>query len=636
MLSVLFYNLREVKLNVSESANLTVRECIIFWEKARIPTRPIQHCVKKLIDLYSSWRTLQKNSKKQQDIFKRREKEFEDSLDNLFDIAHADAFQLIKIEEDKLFLLRQREPGRVGYLGGIDKKLSEKEEKVREKQEKEEKRREKDKISASTSSTVSYVSSSDESINELFTSDEMDDNDVSCHFPESTQSQDAAKRGSKNFITPKLVASLDRCQLSVRDSVYILHAVIEALGLNTAEFVINKSSIHRIRKNNRKKSAESIKVAFQNDIPQILTVHWDGKLLPALNVRDTKEERLPIIVSFGDREQLIGVPKLQNSSGEEQANAVWTALTHWGLENNVQILCSDTTASNTGRLNGACIRLEQKLNREMLFFPCRHHIYELVLRSAFESKIYEASKSPDIPFFKDFRKKWKCINIDSIQSGKDHVKQHFNKTEINEMLVILEKELNKQILRGDFKELIELCIMFLGVGAEKKFKIHPPGAMHQARWMARAIYSLKMFLFRSQLALSVEEESALRDISLFIATVYVIPWLRCSGAVKAPKQDLCFLKSLKSYERIDETISRAALKKFTQHLWYLSEELSVLSLFDEDVDAQVKLKIVSNLDRECLHMEKRYIPSVQETAGELFGKFYYCSYFYYSGILNLY
>ncbi|GBN09203.1 hypothetical protein AVEN_232014-1 [Araneus ventricosus] len=111
------------------------------------------------------------------------------------------------------------------------------------------------------------------------------------------------------------------------------------------------------------------------------------------------------------------------------------------------------------------------------------------------------------------------------------------------MFVILEKKIKKQKLRGDFKELTELCIMFLGGDTEKKFKIHPPGAMHQARWMARAIYS---FLFSSQVPLSVKHEKALRDISLFIASVYVIPWLNCSAAVKAPKQDLCFLKSLKS------------------------------------------------------------------------------------------
>ena len=35
ILAVLFFNIREVKLIVSESANLVIREWIIFWEKAR-------------------------------------------------------------------------------------------------------------------------------------------------------------------------------------------------------------------------------------------------------------------------------------------------------------------------------------------------------------------------------------------------------------------------------------------------------------------------------------------------------------------------------------------------------------------------------------------------------------------------
>lgn len=64
VLTVLFYNIREVKLTVSESANLVIRECIIFWEKARIPTKTIPNCVKKLVDLYHVWRELQKTVRK--------------------------------------------------------------------------------------------------------------------------------------------------------------------------------------------------------------------------------------------------------------------------------------------------------------------------------------------------------------------------------------------------------------------------------------------------------------------------------------------------------------------------------------------------------------------------------------------
>ncbi len=38
-----------------------------------------------------------------------------------------------------------------------------------------------------------------------------------------------------------------------------------------------------------------------------------------------------------------------------------------------------------------------------------------------------------------------------------------------------------------------------------------------------------------------------------------------------------------------------------KHLWYLTEEIAVLSLFDDDVDKETKLKMVANLHRENCH-----------------------------------
>ena len=100
--------MREVKLTISESSNLVIWECIIFWEKARIPTRAVPNCVKKLANFYQIRRELQKNCKKIQNVYRRREEEFQQNLDNLFDIANADALEMNKIEEDKIFLQKLR------------------------------------------------------------------------------------------------------------------------------------------------------------------------------------------------------------------------------------------------------------------------------------------------------------------------------------------------------------------------------------------------------------------------------------------------------------------------------------------------------------------------------------------------
>ncbi|GBN31659.1 hypothetical protein AVEN_96453-1 [Araneus ventricosus] len=130
----------------------------------------------------------------------------------------------------------------------------------------------------------------------------------------------------KDFITPKSVAALDRSQLSMRDSVFILEATIDALGCNIDKFPISKSSIQRIGTEKWKERAENIKIDFQNEVPDVVTLHCDGKLLPALSSRKSKEERFPIVISYGLKKQLIAVPRLDNSTSKEQAQAVWKAI----------------------------------------------------------------------------------------------------------------------------------------------------------------------------------------------------------------------------------------------------------------------------------------------------------------------
>ncbi|KAK2718299.1 hypothetical protein QYM36_005563 [Artemia franciscana] len=126
---------------------------------------------------------------------------------------------------------------------------------------------------------------------------------------------------------------------------------------------------------------------------------------------ELRKEHLPVITSFYGREQLLAVPKLKSSSGKHQAKAISTALFDCNLLDNLQIMCCDTTASNTGCFNGACAILEQSLGRELLLFACRHKGYESVLQAVFEAKIKQIASSPDILMFKKFRENWN--NIDS-------------------------------------------------------------------------------------------------------------------------------------------------------------------------------------------------------------------------------
>lgn len=128
----------------------------------------------------------------------------------------------------------------------------------------------------------------------------------------------------------------------------------------------------------------------------------------------------------------------------------------------VQIMCFDTTASNTGRFNGACALLEQKLERDLLLFACRHYVYELVLKGVFEINIKQVTNSPDIPLFKKSRDNWKNIDSNKVDLCTNFVREHFTDAKITSLLAFYTMELDKAFLRDDYRELVELCIAFLG------------------------------------------------------------------------------------------------------------------------------------------------------------------------------
>ncbi|GBN67134.1 hypothetical protein AVEN_267116-1, partial [Araneus ventricosus] len=146
------------------------------------------------------------------------------------------------------------------------KKLTDIEERARLRVVKEENRRIK-YVSASKSS-ASYEPLQENSSKN--SSENIDSED----FPTLIESSEPGKSKSimrKDFITPKLFAALDRCQLSMGDSVFVLETTIDALGCNISEFPISKSSIQRIRTEKLKEFAENIKIDFQNEVPDVVT-----------------------------------------------------------------------------------------------------------------------------------------------------------------------------------------------------------------------------------------------------------------------------------------------------------------------------------------------------------------------------
>lgn len=327
------------------------------------------------------------------------------------------------------------------------------------------------------------------------------------------------------------------------------------------------------------------------------TIHLDTKALQDLSGNDMVE-RLAVLLSQESGVQLLNIPKIENTTGETMAEAVFSVLIDWNAMDDVAAISFDTTNSNSGHRNGAVVLLERKLERSLLKLACRHHIYEVILKAVFDLK-FGKTTAPTVPIFQRFRDQWSNIDQSKFTSG-------INDKKINDILDVVKvdiinfcrNELEKKHPRDDYKELLDLTIKFVGGNRKSENQFRQPGPMHHARWMAKAIYCLKIFMFASQFELTRDEKNALRDICLFVVRFYIKMWFQCTKPLQAPRLDLQFIKDIHSYRSIDLQTSDVVLKKLRTQSWYLSEEPIAFAFFDNDVTVEEKRRMVQSFNEQ--------------------------------------
>src|SRR5688572_9893882 len=81
-------------------------------------------------------------------------------------------------------------------------------------------------------------------------------------------------------------------------------------------------------------------------------------------------------------------------------------------------------------------------------------------------------------------------------------------TEIrDDVITFALQQLSTENQRDKYKALLELTVIFLGGIPPKGIKFRCPEAFHRARWMARAIYAIKMRLFMDQFPIQQRQSS---------------------------------------------------------------------------------------------------------------------------------
>ncbi|CAH1707960.1 unnamed protein product [Aphis gossypii] len=140
-----------------------------------------------------------------------------------------------------------------------------------------------------------------------------------------------------------------------------------------------------------------------------------------------------------------------------------------------------------------------------------------MLSSVFK-EVFGPNEGPDVNLFKRFKKKWLEIDQENFIIGHDNF---FNTKNLLKLRQDMQKyyidAIKTQQPRDDYFELLKLCQIFLGKLEKTEVRFRAPGALHQARWMAKAIYCLKIYMFQDQFILTKSEKKGVTEISLFIS-----------------------------------------------------------------------------------------------------------------------
>ena len=134
------YHHTEEKRTVKDSAKLAIKATLNFWEKARIPTQRIDSAERKLLKLYDEYCLLKKARLRVSENQKLKESMFLDELQSLFDASSKDALEIMR-NEDKTFLIMQREDTSSCRITSVDKNLVDMEKRKQVRIDKEEMRK---------------------------------------------------------------------------------------------------------------------------------------------------------------------------------------------------------------------------------------------------------------------------------------------------------------------------------------------------------------------------------------------------------------------------------------------------------------------------------------------------------------
>ena len=599
-----YHNL--TKESVNYSIETLIKEISIIWNKAHIPIQANKNIKRKFLKTLNHYKVL-----------KTKGTDFS-CLEVLFDIKKLSG--KFRNEEDETFYLDQKDNRRT-TMGSADlvdsKKIMENQlRKLREECEEDYNTQPKGRV-GKRKMVLELRTPPKHQKRQTFTGsyEEIDGS-----LGDSPTWKDIVSPRAKRYRDQRLTVNASIVKKTFLDNIALVsdktltpsRTAIQIVGaaLSTAttsgegditSLTLSHSSLHKRRDKLRLSSDKIITENWKNKKKDSLfLLHWDEKSLRHLRQVDGSDSYMAVVLTdlHTGEEKILSIVEMQNSTAAEGVAAVIKALQHWNINKDMIIGCVfDTTNTNSGWKSGVVVRIEEFLQRRVLHVYCRHHVFERMANDVV-TVCLGSSTSPEELSYKFLIDNWNKLNTTDRQELLVNRRTKYFLLDVIQFAT----KMQKLKFKDDYKEVISLTLILLGAHPDSSsYSVRPPGSISHARWMAKILCEFKIVMFSSQLLkLKLITEADVfthMQLSLFLILYYVKPWMTATLAKDAPVNDVILANSLKTIPShlvntypLFKMMGKAMNSKFEQHLWYLSEEFVVFSLFSKKIEISQKNK----------------------------------------------
>lgn len=544
------------------------------WDQAGLPSRSNPSIRMKVKNLIIRFKSIVSTRTKCSDAQKKREREFLENSNRLFDIIDQQSESKLCVMKS-LFLSDQRNDRRMTF---VDLNLNENAD---------------FNLMESANERDNSMESEDGEF-ETWSESEYDSASESNYYPSSSDDDDYSPKKKLKIDTIK---AMDDAGLSFRQMQVVSEAFVKQFNENPNDYCIAASTFHSNSTRIRHETVENISEQLKHRNSKAVLL-YDTKSFHELNAAHlSRKKRLAAVLYNEGIHFSLGINVIENGSADTLSSHLYDTSVEFNLLNRIVGLVCDTENANIGYRGGTCRKFETKIQKPLLQICCRHHVMEILLKKVCY-KLLDKGKTPGFSFkgSDEININWKQINK---RNYRPVVDEDFADTELlctlrNQTIEQIQSETNTPV-RDDYAELNDICLKLMNVETTKNVRVL--GAISKARWIAKALLIGKTYLFREHLSLDQPTLEALKRICVFISHLYVKFWNRAPSATNAAMNDLLFMQQLEMYQEYDDEIAQTAIHSFKEHLWYLGGELVTLSLFSNHVSIDTKNRIRGRISR---------------------------------------